>query len=177
MCVLAIISFSTLLIYIREKYNDYVKYLKEEQDNFVVVHSSLGVIRKLYKQGLLTLKSTWVKYITFVGSQRRKVFSYTDKSGTKYCIFPDGVICFVYLQFLIKLESFYLKDDAKRNAKRKYRQESEMLLNVILDDIHEQQKEANKKIIEAKNACLRHLSMLAALNMMTKLHKPEAQFD
>ena len=60
------------------------------------------------------------------------------------------------LQFLIKLESFYLKDDAKRNAKRKYRQESEMLLNVILDDIHEQQKEANKKIIEAKNACLRH---------------------
>ena len=84
------------------------------------------------------------------------MFSYTDKSGTKYCIFPDCVICFVYLQFLIKLESFYLKDDAKRNVKRKYIQESEMLLNVILDDIHEQQKEVNKKIIEAKNACLRH---------------------
>lgn len=153
LCVLAIISFSALLVYIREKYNDYVKCLKEEQEGFVVVHSSLGIIRKLYKQGLLTLKSTWVKYITF---ERRKVFSYTDKSGTKYCIFPDGVICFVYLQFLIKLESFYLKDDAKRNVKRKYIQESEMLLNVILDDIHEQQKEANKKIIEAKNACLRH---------------------
>lgn len=44
----------------------------------------------------------------------------------------------------------------KRNVKRKYIQESEMLLNVILNDIHEQQKEANKKIIEAKNACLRH---------------------
>lgn len=153
LCVLAIISFSALLVYIREKYNDYVKCLKEEQDNFVVVHSSIGIIRKLYKQGLLTLKSTWVKYITF---ERRKVFSYTDKSGTKYCIFPDCVICFVYLQFLIKLESFYLKDDAKRNVKRKYIQESEMLLNVILDDIHEQQKEVNKKIIEAKNACLRH---------------------
>lgn len=151
--VLVIISFSTLLIYTREKYNNYVKYLKEEQDDFVVVHSSLGIIRKLYKQGLLTLKSTLVKYNIF---ERRNVFSYTDKSGTEYCIFPDGIICFVYLQSLIKLESFYLKGDTKRNVKRKYIQESEMLLNVILNDIHEQQKEANKKIIEAKNAYLRH---------------------
>lgn len=135
---------------IHDKYRRYNIDLTDDR----VSHCSIGVIRKLYKQGLLKLDTCRIKYWSIdniVTDCKRDAFVYKSKDGIEYIIYPDSIVCCAYFMLLMKVESVFRKNNKKYNRKRKYIQESERLLRAIIKDIQEEQRIANEKIIEAKN--------------------------
>lgn len=135
---------------IHDKYRRYNIDLTDDR----VSHCSIGVIRKLYKQGFLKLDTCRVKYWSIdniVTDCKRDAFVYKSKDGIEYIIYPDSIVCCAYFMLLMKVELVFHKNNKKHNLKRKYAQESERLLRAIIKDIQEEQRIANEKIIEAKN--------------------------
>lgn len=141
------------IIYVPIVYNRYCSYNLDLADD-MVFHCSIGIIRKLYKQGFLKLGTFYVKYkatdVITIGF-KRDAFVYKSKDGIEYIIYPDSIVCCAYFMLLMKVELVFHKNNKKHNQKRKYARESERLLRAIIKDIQEEQRIANEKIIEAKN--------------------------
>lgn len=147
--VVAILS----IIYVPIIHDRYCSYNIDLTDD-KVFHCSIGVIRKLYKQGFLKLDTCHVKYWfidNIITDRKREAFVYKSKDGIEYIIYTDSIVCCAYFMLLMKVELAFHKNNKKYNQKRKYIQESEKLLRVIIKDIQEEQRIANEKIITAKN--------------------------
>lgn len=141
------------IIYVPIIHDEYRRYNIDLTDD-KVFHCSIGVIRKLYKQGFLKLDTCHVKYkVTDVITInfKRDAFVYKSKDDIEYIIYPDSIVCCAYFMLLMKVELVFHKNNKKHNQKRKYARESERLLRAIIKDIQEEQRIANEKIIEAKN--------------------------
>lgn len=150
------------IIYVPIVYNRYCSYNLDLADDRVF-HCSIGIIRKLYKQGFLKLGTFHVKYkatdVITIGF-KRDAFVYKSKDGIEYIIYPDSIVCCAYFMLLMKVELVFRKNNKKYNQKRKYARESERLLRAIIKDIQEEQRIANEKIIEAKNDSFKALQTL-----------------